>query len=132
MWMREDNSIPLSRDFLIIADSHANPRSGRRTADVSGKGRGGDYPRGRFAGKAGEVARHGQTAAGEAGNGPDRARPASGAHGRAAQIEALSGPGAHRDFSDRRLHRDDWRPYGTVGDATSAQPRADRAECRNV
>src|SRR5438445_13531164 len=100
MWARERNSIPISCDFLIIADSHANLRTGRRTADVSEKGRGGDYPRGRFAGKAGEVARHGQTAAGEAGNGPDRARPASGAHGRPAQVEAVSGSGEHGDVSD--------------------------------
>src|SRR5256885_1248111 len=132
MCAREDNSIPISCDFLIIADSHANLRTGRRTADVSEKGRGGDYPRGRFAGKAGEVARHGQTAAGEAGNGPDRARPAPWPHGCAAEAEALSGSGAHGDFSDRRLHGDDWRPYRTVGDAASAQPRADRAECGDV
>ena len=36
------------------------------------------------------------------------------------------------DFSDWRLHWDDWRSYGTLGDAASAQPGADRAECRNV
>src|SRR5438270_13793237 len=107
MWARERNSIPISCDFLIIADSHANLRTGRRTADVSEKGRGGDYPRGRLARQTGEVAHHGQTAAGETGHGPDRSRPAPGAHGRAAQIEALSGSGAHGDFSDWRLHRDD-------------------------
>src|SRR5437764_11301647 len=121
MWARERNSIPISCDFLIIADSHANLRTGRRTADVSEKGRGGDYPRGRFAGKAGEVARHGQTAAGEAGDGPDGSGPAPGAHGGAAQAEALSGSGAHGDFSDWGLYRDDWRPYGTLGDPASTQ-----------
>ena len=116
----------------IRHDHETSIQARRRTARLSAQGRGGNYSRRGFAREARSFAQDRQAAARQAGRGPDRARPASGPHRRAAQAETFSGPGPHRDFSGRRFHRDGRRSHGAVRDAPAADARASGRQRQNV
>src|SRR5271156_3278663 len=94
-----------------------------RAARLPEKGRGGNYSRGRVEGETGGGGKDWETAARLFGSGPDGARHSSGAHGGAAEIETISGYGAHRGFPDWGFLGDDRGSDGAIGDASAADAR---------
>src|SRR5579864_3520243 len=100
-------------------------QAGGRTARVPAKGRGGNYSRGRAESEARTIRERGKAAARVSGSGSHRAGYTPGPHGGAAETEAVSGYGAYRDFLDRRLFSNDWRPDRTIGNAAAAFERSE-------
>src|ERR1700733_15561839 len=75
-------------------------QAGGRAARLPEKGRGGNYSGRRIAGEAGAGGKDRETAARVSGRGPDGAGHLSGAYRGAAEIETISGYGAHGSFLD--------------------------------
>src|SRR5277367_3916409 len=107
-------------------------QAGGRAARVPEKRRGGNYSRRGVEGEAGAGGEDREAAACLFGSGPDGAGHSSGTHGGAAEVETISGHGAHGDFSDRGFFGDDWGSDGAIGDASAAAGRASAEERGNV
>ena len=101
-------------------DGAHTPRSRRH------RGRGG------AAGQARALASHGKPPQGQAGARPNRSGSPPRAHRRAAEAARFPGARPSGRHHHRRLHGNDRRSYGTLGDAQAAHLGRNPRQCRDV